>query len=236
MDIHELGRELARARTREGLVDVALSMAPGVLDAPIVGIVLLGARGSEVRKIRGTSDRVYLRYEDFRTVDAVLARAAQSAGPVHERMVYSPDDWHRTSLYADYGAPHGFESYMVAPILGEGVIRGFMQLTRRPHEARFSPTDVARCASVACYLSISLARVDVVSGLDGVSDDDWKELTSRESQIASLVRKGLTNREIGKVLSISENTVKKALKSVFAKWGTSTRAELAGRFGTSTPR
>ncbi len=52
-------------------------------------------------------------------------------------------------------------------------------------------------------------------------------LTSRESEIGGLVLDGLTNKEIGHRFHISENTVKKHLKKVFAKFGIHRRSQIA---------
>lgn len=52
-------------------------------------------------------------------------------------------------------------------------------------------------------------------------------LTSRELEIISAVRAGHSNKEIGKKLSISEETVKRHLSNIFAKLNISSRLELA---------
>lgn len=52
-------------------------------------------------------------------------------------------------------------------------------------------------------------------------------LTDRERQISFLVARGLKNRDIAQELSISENTVKRHLQSVFSKTGARDRLELA---------
>ena len=51
-------------------------------------------------------------------------------------------------------------------------------------------------------------------------------LTGRELEIARLAAAGITNKEIGARLYISENTVKKQLKSIFEKLGVNSRALL----------
>ena len=51
-------------------------------------------------------------------------------------------------------------------------------------------------------------------------------LTERENEIARLAALGLSNKEIGKRLYISENTVKTQLKSVFTKLGINSRTLL----------
>ena len=52
-------------------------------------------------------------------------------------------------------------------------------------------------------------------------------LTPREHDVLLLVAEGLTNKEIGGRLSISEDTVKHHLSNIFDKLGVSTRLELA---------
>ncbi len=59
--------------------------------------------------------------------------------------------------------------------------------------------------------------------------DDMVEkyhVTPRENEIISLIFKGLTNREIGETLFITENTVKKHLNTIFRKLNIRTRAQL----------
>ncbi len=54
-------------------------------------------------------------------------------------------------------------------------------------------------------------------------------LTDREMQVAALVGKGFTNKEIAKRLSISEPTVRKHLEHIYAKLGVHSRTEVALR-------
>jgi DNA-binding NarL/FixJ family response regulator len=53
------------------------------------------------------------------------------------------------------------------------------------------------------------------------------ELTARELEILRVLAKGLTNKQIGKVLSISQNTVKNHVNSVIEKLEVSDRTEAA---------
>ena len=52
-------------------------------------------------------------------------------------------------------------------------------------------------------------------------------LTVREYQIAMLVATGAANKEIGRQLGISPQTVKNVLTSIYMKTGTRSRTELA---------
>jgi two-component system, NarL family, nitrate/nitrite response regulator NarL len=52
------------------------------------------------------------------------------------------------------------------------------------------------------------------------------QLTERERHIVSVVCQGLTNRQVGQQLHISDATVRHHLSSIFAKLGTANRGEL----------
>jgi DNA-binding NarL/FixJ family response regulator len=52
-------------------------------------------------------------------------------------------------------------------------------------------------------------------------------LSERERQIAALVARGMKNKDIALQLTISENTVKRHLQSIFSKTGAHDRLELA---------
>lgn len=51
-------------------------------------------------------------------------------------------------------------------------------------------------------------------------------LTPREMQIASLVAQGLSNREIGMHLGLSEKTIRNYVSEVLSKWGLERRGQL----------
>lgn len=55
---------------------------------------------------------------------------------------------------------------------------------------------------------------------------DFSLLSSRERQVAQLIRRGLSNREIGEELYISEATVKKHVSHIFEKLGIDSRKDL----------
>ena len=55
---------------------------------------------------------------------------------------------------------------------------------------------------------------------------DFSKLTRQEKVVAELVKQGLTNREIGEELCISESTVKKHLSNIFEKLEIGSRREL----------
>jgi DNA-binding NarL/FixJ family response regulator len=62
-----------------------------------------------------------------------------------------------------------------------------------------------------------------------------QRLSEREKQIAFLVARGMKNKDIAVQLSISENTVKRHLQSIFSKTGARDRLELAVIALTESP-
>jgi DNA-binding NarL/FixJ family response regulator len=52
-----------------------------------------------------------------------------------------------------------------------------------------------------------------------------KRLSPREQQTLELVRRGLSNRDIGVALGVSENTAKAHVKAILLKLGVADRAE-----------
>jgi DNA-binding NarL/FixJ family response regulator len=52
-------------------------------------------------------------------------------------------------------------------------------------------------------------------------------LTTKETQVATLVWQGLTNRQIAKLIGTSEQVVKNYLRTTFDKLGVWSRLELA---------
>lgn len=61
---------------------------------------------------------------------------------------------------------------------------------------------------------------------EGEKELDFSKLTRQERVVAELVKQGLTNREIGEELCISESTVKKHLSNIFEKLEIGSRREL----------
>jgi len=62
------------------------------------------------------------------------------------------------------------------------------------------------------------------------------ELTDRERQVVLLIASGLSNREIGHRLDVSESTVKVHLRHIFVKLGIHNRTALAALAARSLER
>jgi RNA polymerase sigma factor (sigma-70 family) len=99
-----------------------------------------------------------------------------------------------------------------------------------------SPADIeqtyAEYGIFSCIEKQSFDRATFLETVQAVQSSDEVEdvldaLTDRERQVLALVARGMTNKQIAAELTISTNTVKRHLRSIFQKLGTNTRAAAA---------
>lgn len=95
--------------------------------------------------------------------------------------------------------------------------------------------DVVRAAVAGeVYVSPSIAAEMLVSLTQGKAPDPLQELTEREREILALIGTGLTNREIGERIFLSEKTIKHYVTNILQKLQVRSRVEaalLANRHG-----
>jgi DNA-binding NarL/FixJ family response regulator len=215
---------LAAAQTVPEVISLALDDTPAIIFGDAVGVYLFEQGSLDIHS-RGASDRAVSTYLSLPAgSDPLLIRMQETKAPVHERLVFSPGTWRAHPLYECVAGPFGFEHYLAAPLIGRGEIIGALTLARCGREHPFTDRDLIAAATATAYISVALAysrrcETSVAASLS--------HLTQREKQISVFVAKGLSNIEIARQLEISENTVKKHLKTMFAKLGVSRRAELA---------
>ncbi|MFY1704935.1 AAA family ATPase [Micromonospora sp. WMMA1923] len=97
---------------------------------------------------------------------------------------------------------------------------------------------VARLGSPAHLVAaVESARAEVAVEMPPTAAGHLGLLSPRESEIACLVARGLTNRQIARLLTLSPKTVETHLGRIFVKLAVSSRAEIAhlvGRAGAVT--
>jgi two-component system, NarL family, nitrate/nitrite response regulator NarL len=86
---------------------------------------------------------------------------------------------------------------------------------------------VRTAASGEVYVSPSLAAEMLVSLTQGQAPDPLQELTAREREILGLIGAGLTNREIGERIFLSEKTIKHYVTNILQKLQVRSRVEAA---------
>ena len=173
--------------------------------------------------IHGVSDTFVERYQKFgKAIDPVMKYVIDNHAPAHEELVLPKGQWKQSELYLRCCSQYNHEHIMTGAIVGNGELIGTIHFARITDPA-FNTQDLLKLGAVCNHFSACLASLRSESFL---SNKNSNLLTKCELQIANLVAKGLTNREIGKQLWISENTVKKALKKMFIKLDVSSRIEM----------
>jgi two-component system, NarL family, response regulator LiaR len=122
-----------------------------------------------------------------------------------------------------------------------GVLIALLKLIEYKHLVRTYPTELyggliaVIFTAVGIYFGLKFTRKEVVvvreSAPFALDQDKLKELglTPREHEILGLIAEGLSNREIGERLFVSENTVKTHSSRLFDKMGVSRRVQAVQR-------
>ncbi|MEM1254502.1 MAG: LuxR C-terminal-related transcriptional regulator [Cyanobacteria bacterium P01_H01_bin.21] len=150
----------------------------------------------------------------------VLRYLVQNHAAVHDEVILPPGVWQTICPRADHG------HVMVGPIVSQGELVGGIAVTRHRQDPKFTPENLADLSALCLHVSTRLAVLQVKPAPVVFNKSC---LTPREAQIAELVAKGMTNKEIGTALWITENSVKQALKRMFRKLNVSSRAEMVAQ-------
>jgi DNA-binding CsgD family transcriptional regulator len=92
------------------------------------------------------------------------------------------------------------------------------------HHARISPELRGDLTALAAHVSVRIAQLGIAAP---AQDHVLGSLTPRQRAVALLVARGRTNGDIAAALGVSENTVKKHLKDIYARLELDNRTELA---------
>ncbi|ESA37016.1 response regulator containing a -like receiver domain protein and an hth dna-binding domain protein [Leptolyngbya sp. Heron Island J] len=150
----------------------------------------------------------------------VLRYLVQKHAAVHDEVILPPGVWQTICPRADHG------HVMVGPIISQGQLVGGIAVTRHRQDPKFTAENLADLNALCLHVSTRLAVLQTQPAPIQFKDDC---LTPREAQIAKLVAQGMTNKEIGAELWITENSVKQALKRMFRKLKVSSRAEMVAQ-------
>lgn len=104
--------------------------------------------------------------------------------------------------------------------------RGLVLKADRP-EKLFTAIRAVAEGELAFSEEIAHVVLDAMVSAQPTVASSMERLSERERQIAYMVARGMRNRDIAVDLSISENTVKRHLQSIFSKTGSRDRLELA---------
>ena len=128
--------------------------------------------------------------------------------------------------------PFGIPYYQYAiadeTVLGRSIVAVLRGLGPQAFAAAWAE---GRRTPVEAMIEHALGRVTlpapVLPSPGAYGDPGISPLTPRESEVARLVTQGLSNREVGKALTISERTVDAHVQHILNKLGFNSRAQIA---------
>jgi len=212
MEVPAIARELAKTHDFVGAAGVVcrLTRALGVHQACIL---LHGRSGQPLLAVDNNRDAT-----DAHRIDYMTARWRT--------------DPYLESLQAHHvvveNATRDVTELMVPLLEPAGLLGVACYGSREPFTAALS----YKLVGISTHLSVHLARLDVTIA----ESDVLSRLTARQREVASLAVRGCTNGEIGQLLEMSENTVKKHLKDIYERARVDSRTELATLLARRGPR
>jgi DNA-binding CsgD family transcriptional regulator len=124
------------------------------------------------------------------------------------------------------------EAVALEPIARTTLDATVNRVRRRVSPARFEAA-WTRGRGLGADEALTLALA--ASGVQQAGQPSRAQLTSRENEVAQLVARGLTNRQLAEQLVISERTVDRHVENVLRKLGFSSRAQIAAWASTNAP-
>jgi len=197
-----------------------------------VGMLRIGASGVPTFSglsptvVGGGSDPWTRHAAELGPVLAVAARAgvAVDTAVLGERRVRS------ARYFSEVVRPHGGRDTLYALPSFRERPAACLVLGRCGARGRFRPVDLEE-------VHLLLPAIALASkALAGVGEQEAPvDLSSRESEIVTLLTRGLRSREIGDALGTSVNTVRNQISRLMARLGVGTRAELVAALTRDTP-
>jgi DNA-binding NarL/FixJ family response regulator len=108
-------------------------------------------------------------------------------------------------------------------------IRGYGNRAMRVENLRQAVNSV-RSGQVWMPPDIIAKLMSALPDTGGENEGDVSSLTERELEVARLVAKGMTNKEVADIMNVTVRTVKAHMTSIFSKTGLRDRVALALRF------
>jgi DNA-binding CsgD family transcriptional regulator len=160
------------------------------------------------------------------------AASATHRGAYCDVEVFSSHDRDRSPFYAEIVQPQGICKQIVASVRFRGKITGSIHLERYALDPEFTERELAIVRDLLPSIGVTQAALErSPAGTAGEAvarlRSRFVALSRRERQLAELVMRGLSNREIAAQCNTSGNTVRNQLSRIFDKLGASSRAELA---------
>lgn len=174
-----------------------------------------------------------LYYNEYQFVDTMYWFFSQNQTDIYRESDFISKAMESNSVfYSDWLEPQGIHFSMGSQVIFNGVLYGSVNLWRSEDHGDFSDEDVQIMTILNKHLDLRLYS-QFPNGIRKNSDNEYSEtlshlyhLTPRELEIISKIYNGHSIKEIGEILYISENTVKKHTHNIFLKMKVDSRTQL----------
>ena len=158
-----------------------------------------------------------------------------------------PRDFRSSEYYLSYYRPFGMVDEICFLIRLDDDSAAYVSVMRLGSARAFSPAECQRLAAVLPAIDGAMRHACSRHARDGAAPDDasralhqhlsaaFREfgrntLSERESEVTRLLLKGLAPKVVGRMLDIAPGTVRNHIKSIYAKLGVRSQAELLAAF------
>lgn len=151
-------------------------------------------------------------------------------GTVDVEQLHGRLDHLQRRYVSDFLRPQGIESQL-AFHLDTGLTRQGYGSLASPRGTPLTAIDHARVAALLPHMA-NMLRLHLTA--PRTADAALSQLSAREAEVAELVAAGLTNSEIGRLLHVTEATVKQHVSRILRKLGRRNRTELTVAWGSGS--
>ena len=172
-------------------------------------------------------------YEEYQYVDTMYWFFSQNQSEIYRESDYVSEAMESAStFYSDWLEPQNIHYSTGLNIMFNGMLYGSLNLWRSEEHGDFSDEEVQILTIINRHLALRM-HSQFPNGIRQNSDNEYSRtlaniyhLTPREIEIITQIYKGLSIKDIGEALYISENTVKKHSNNIFKKMNVESRSQL----------
>lgn len=156
--------------------------------------------------------------EHYQYVDTWAPRVRELNRPTPMERVVPTREFENSKVFREVLAPDGLYRILGLYVSQNGTQLGRLTVLRRRDSPEFEEREITLLLTLQPFLAGAFQRRQV----------KVPDFTPRERQVAQLVARGCTDREIARTLSIAFYTVRTHLSNAMQKSGCTNRTELAG--------
>ena len=172
-------------------------------------------------------------FKVYEAVDIMFWFFSQNQSNIYRETDYITSAMLRTSVfYNDWMLPQGVHFSMGSRVASDDILYGSVNLWRSEEKGDFTDSEMEILDILNKHLALYFHN-RYPNGIRRNNEEEYSDtlihlynLTSRESEIVSLIYQGMTSRQIADKLFISENTVKKHTYNIFKKMKVSSRSQI----------